>query len=144
MANTVFPMFQSQFLFDFSSASRSSETLGFAKHWDFQSKDVASGLSLIILSVSFHEPPSPKKRQNIVFRYSCRWEIGGRFRLYMKRRKYLVFFYQSNLKTGTKPFWDRQTKMEHYVLRNTTSFWFQICGPWQVLVMLPVYYEYVP
>jgi hypothetical protein len=44
MTYTVFPMFQTQFLFDFSSASRSSETLGFAKQWDFQSKDVASGI----------------------------------------------------------------------------------------------------
>jgi hypothetical protein len=43
MTNPVFPMFQTQCLFDFSSASRSSETLGFAKHRDFQSKDVASG-----------------------------------------------------------------------------------------------------
>jgi hypothetical protein len=42
MTNSVFPMFQTQFLFDFSAASRCSETLVFAKHWDFQSKDVAS------------------------------------------------------------------------------------------------------
>jgi hypothetical protein len=34
MTNTVFPTFQTQFLFDFSSASRISESLGFAKHWD--------------------------------------------------------------------------------------------------------------
>jgi hypothetical protein len=32
MTNTVFPMFQTQFLFDFSPASRISETLGFDKH----------------------------------------------------------------------------------------------------------------
>jgi hypothetical protein len=32
MTNTVFPMFQTQFLFDFSSASRISEPQGFAKH----------------------------------------------------------------------------------------------------------------
>jgi hypothetical protein len=49
MTNTVLPMFQTQFLFDFSSASRNSETLGFAKHWDFQSKDVASGMHTFIL-----------------------------------------------------------------------------------------------
>jgi hypothetical protein len=49
MTNTVFTMFQTQFLFDFSSASRIIETLGFDKHWDFQSKDVASGKSAISL-----------------------------------------------------------------------------------------------
>jgi hypothetical protein len=36
-------MFQTRFILDFLSASRSSGTLGFSKHWDFQSKDVASG-----------------------------------------------------------------------------------------------------
>jgi hypothetical protein len=37
-------MFQTQYILDFLSASRSSGTLGFSKHWDFQSKDVASSL----------------------------------------------------------------------------------------------------
>jgi hypothetical protein len=35
-------MFQTRYILDFLSASRSSGTLGFSKHWDFQSKDVAS------------------------------------------------------------------------------------------------------
>jgi hypothetical protein len=42
MTSTVFPMFQTQYILDFLSASRSSGTLGFDKHCDFQSKDVAS------------------------------------------------------------------------------------------------------
>jgi hypothetical protein len=42
MTNTVFSMFQTRYILDFLSASRSSGTLGFSKHWDFQSKDVAS------------------------------------------------------------------------------------------------------
>jgi hypothetical protein len=47
MTNTVFSMFQTRYILDFFSASLStlySGTLGFSKHWDFQSKDVASGL----------------------------------------------------------------------------------------------------
>jgi hypothetical protein len=45
MTNTVFPTFQTQYILNFSSASRSTE------HWDlpnteiFQSKDIASLLS---------------------------------------------------------------------------------------------------
>jgi hypothetical protein len=49
MTNTVFPAFQTQYILDFSSASR------IAEHWDlpntekFQSKDVASGMPLATL-----------------------------------------------------------------------------------------------
>jgi hypothetical protein len=43
MTNTVFTTFQTQYILDFSSASRSG-TLGFAKHEIFTSKDVASVL----------------------------------------------------------------------------------------------------
>jgi hypothetical protein len=47
MTNTVFSMFQTLYiLIDFLSASRSSGPLGFSKHWDFQSKDVASARKL--------------------------------------------------------------------------------------------------
>jgi hypothetical protein len=42
MTNNVFSMFQTRNILDFLSASRSSGTLGFSKHGDFQSKDVAS------------------------------------------------------------------------------------------------------
>jgi hypothetical protein len=42
MTNTVLPTFQTQYILDFSSASRRG-TLGFAEHF-FQYKDVASVL----------------------------------------------------------------------------------------------------
>jgi hypothetical protein len=55
MTNTVFSMFQTQYILDFLSACRSSGTLGFSKHWDFQSKDVASILDMQLLVLNASE-----------------------------------------------------------------------------------------
>jgi hypothetical protein len=55
MTNTVFSMFQTLYILDFLSASRSSGTLRFSKHWDFQSKDVASGFSRSLGSISYQK-----------------------------------------------------------------------------------------
>jgi hypothetical protein len=46
MANTVFPTFQTQYILDFSSASRSG-TLGLPNTEIFPSKDVASDFSIV-------------------------------------------------------------------------------------------------
>jgi hypothetical protein len=54
MTNTVSAMFQTQYILDFSSASHSG-TLGFAKHWYFQSKDVASVLHFFGLSFNIND-----------------------------------------------------------------------------------------